>query len=148
MSSVVRFVDLVHIYQRRARAGAPTHSRNESSMYHPIIVERNPHHVHPMVTRCVAGALRPVDRLVHSAASSSSLSLVPSYAHSMLVDLHWRRAMEYEAPLANHIWDLVLRPLGANVVASKWIFKHKLKEDGSLDINKERKIVRVQVIEV
>jgi hypothetical protein len=29
----------------------------------------------------------------------------------MLVDLHWRRAMEYEAPLANHIWDLVLRQI-------------------------------------
>jgi hypothetical protein len=41
--------------------------------------------------------------------------------------------MEYEALLSNSTWDLVRRPPGANVVTGKWIFKHKLKADCSLD---------------
>jgi hypothetical protein len=44
---------------------------------------------------------------------------------------------EYEA-LSNNTWDLVSRPPGANVITDKWIFKHKLKVDGSLDRYKAR----------
>jgi hypothetical protein len=40
---------------------------------------------------------------------------------------------EYEALLSNITWDLVPRPLVANVVTNKWIFKNKLKADDSLD---------------
>eukprot|EP00267_Zea_mays_P045000 XP_020397234.1 uncharacterized protein LOC109941142 [Zea mays] len=40
---------------------------------------------------------------------------------------------EYEALQANHNRDLVPRLSGANVVTGKWIFKQKLKADGSLD---------------
>jgi hypothetical protein len=40
---------------------------------------------------------------------------------------------EYEALLYNSTWDLVPRPPGANVITGKWIFKHKLKMDGSLE---------------
>lgn len=39
---------------------------------------------------------------------------------------------------ANHTWDLVLPPPGANMVIEKWIFRHKFKPDGSLDRYKER----------
>jgi hypothetical protein len=50
------------------------------------------------------------------------------------MDPHWQCVMEeYEALLSNSTWDLVPRPPRANVVTSKWIFKHKLKVDGSLD---------------
>jgi phage pi2 protein 07 len=40
---------------------------------------------------------------------------------------------EYEALLSNITWDLVPWPPGANVVTDKWIFKHKIMVDGSLD---------------
>jgi hypothetical protein len=40
---------------------------------------------------------------------------------------------EYEALLSNITWNLVPWPPGANVVTGKWIFKHKLKVNGSLD---------------
>jgi hypothetical protein len=49
---------------------------------------------------------------------------------------------EYEALLSNSTWDLVPRPPGANVVTDKWIFKHKLKADGSLDHYKARWVLR------
>jgi hypothetical protein len=45
---------------------------------------------------------------------------------------------EYEALLSNSTWDLVPRPPRANVVTDKWIFKHKLKVDSSLDRYKAR----------
>jgi hypothetical protein len=37
---------------------------------------------------------------------------------------------------------LVSRPPRANVVTDKWIFKHKLKADGSLDRYKARWVLR------
>ena len=45
---------------------------------------------------------------------------------------------EYEVLHANHTWDLVSCLSCANVVTKKWIFKHKLKVDGSLDGYKAR----------
>jgi hypothetical protein len=49
---------------------------------------------------------------------------------------------EYEALVSNSTWDLVPQPPGANVVTGKWIFKHKLKADGSLDQYKARWVQR------
>jgi hypothetical protein len=49
---------------------------------------------------------------------------------------------EYEALQANHTWDLVPAPPGANVVTGKWIFKLKLHADGSLERYKARYVLR------
>ena len=71
-------------------------------------------------------------------------SPVPSSVRTALADPHWRRAMEeeYAALLANHTWDLVPRPPGTNVVTGKWLFRHKLTSDGSLDRYKARWVLR------
>ena len=85
-----------------------------------------------MVTRQASGTLRPVDRLVLSAAvpepsTSTAVSPVPSSVRSALADPHWRRTMEeeYATLLANRTWDLVPRPKCGNVVTGKWVFTHK-----------------------
>jgi hypothetical protein len=49
---------------------------------------------------------------------------------------------EYKALLSNSTWDLVPQPPEANVVTDKWIFKHKLKADDSLDRYKARWVLR------
>jgi hypothetical protein len=88
-----------------------------------------------MVTRRAAQVTKPVDCLQLSAvAAPPTLSPIPISVRNVLTDPHWLRVMEeYEALLSNITWDLVLRPPGANVVTGKWIFKHKLMVDGSLD---------------
>jgi hypothetical protein len=40
---------------------------------------------------------------------------------------------EYHALLGNDTWDLVPAPLNANIISGKWVFRHKLKPDGSLN---------------
>jgi hypothetical protein len=135
LTSAARFADPTVVYHRREPATPAALDvpavRSESSVYHLVAIHRDPGHVHLMVTRCAAGVLRPVNRLILAAATSSTppdASPVPSSVHTALADPHWRRAMEeeYAALLANHTWDLVSRPPGTNVVTSKWLFHHKL----------------------
>jgi hypothetical protein len=149
-TSAARFADPAVVYHRREPAPPAAivvpAVCSESSVYHPVAIHRDPGHVHPMVTRRAAGFLRPVDRLILAAATSGTppdASPVPSSVRTALADPHWRRAMEeYAALLANHTWDLVPRPPGTNVVTGKWLFRHKLTSDGSLDRYKARWVLR------
>ena len=52
----------------------------------------------------------------------------------------WQEAMHQEmtALHTNDTWSLVPRPQNVNVVGSKWIFKIKFKEDGSIEHHKAR----------
>ena len=49
---------------------------------------------------------------------------------------------EHAALLRNHTCDLVPRPPRANVVTGKWIFKHKLQADVSLERYKAHWVLR------
>jgi hypothetical protein len=49
---------------------------------------------------------------------------------------------EYVTLLANHTSDLVSCPPGTNVNTGKWIFRHKLKSNDSLDRYKAHWILR------
>ena len=40
--------------------------------------------------------------------------------------------------MSNHVWELVDLPLGTKPIGCKWIFKRKLKVDGSIDKYKAR----------
>jgi hypothetical protein len=118
----------------------------EPSVYHPVVIHRDPGHTHPMVTRRAAGVLRPVDKLILAVDTPSTppdASLVPSSVRTTLADPHWRCAMEeYAVLLANHTWDPVAHHPGTNVVTGKWLFRHKLTLAGSLDRYKARWVLR------
>jgi hypothetical protein len=61
-----------------------------------------------------------------------------------LRNTNWRAAMqvEFDALCANNTWTLVPHPHGVNIVTHKWIFKHKLNPDGTLERYKARWVVR------
>jgi hypothetical protein len=108
----------------------------------PVMPPDNPHR---MITRRKTGFRVVPDHLVLTAAiSSPTLSSIPSSARSMLIDPHWRAAMEeeYRALISNGTWELVPWPQGSNIITDKWVFTHKLHADGTLDRNKARWVLR------
>ena len=49
---------------------------------------------------------------------------------------------EIESILQNHTWELVDLPLGCKPLGYMWIFKRKMKTDGSIDKYKARLVVK------
>ena len=49
---------------------------------------------------------------------------------------------EIDALQANNTWRLVERPPGRTIVTGKWVFRHKLRADGSLERYKACWVVR------
>jgi hypothetical protein len=94
-----------------------------------------------MLTRAKAGIYKPNPRYALSTAQttptppSAAMSLLPSSLHAALRDPNWHAAMEHEfcALQSNRTWHLVDRPPGAHDISGKWVFKHKLNPDGSLE---------------
>ena len=57
---------------------------------------------------------------------------------------YWKEAVnsEIESILQNHTWELVDLPKGSKPLGYKWIFKKKLKADGSVDKYKARLVIK------
>lgn len=75
---------------------------------------------------------------------ATMLSPIPRTYRSALVDSNWRDTMqeEFTALQANKTWDLAPPPPGTNIVTRKWIFRHKLHLDGSLERYNARWVLR------
>jgi len=56
----------------------------------------------------------------------------------------WKEAInsEVESILQNHTWELVDLPPGCKPLGYKWIFKRKMKADGSIDKYKARLVIK------
>ena len=56
----------------------------------------------------------------------------------------WKEAVnsEIESILQNHTWELVDLSPSCEPLGYKWIFKRKLKEDGSIDKYRARLVVK------
>ncbi|WVZ80055.1 hypothetical protein U9M48_027566 [Paspalum notatum var. saurae] len=106
---------------------------------------------HPMTTRSRAGvttSLHPkyADYAMATAAAPAAapVSPVPTSVRQALRDSNWLAAMqrEFHALQENKTWTLVPRQPGARIITGKWVFKHKLNSDGSLERYKARWVVR------
>jgi hypothetical protein len=49
---------------------------------------------------------------------------------------------EFEALQRNRTWTLVDRPHGGRILSGKWVFKYKLRSDGTLERHKARWVLR------
>ena len=56
----------------------------------------------------------------------------------------WQQAMlhEFEALNRNKTWHLVSPPAGCKIIGSKWVFKLKLKPNGSIEHHKARLLAK------
>lgn len=101
---------------------------------------------HTMITRARAGKFFPNPKYAenNSVSTTPTISPIPKSVHAALRDVNWLTAMhdEFSALMVNRTWTLVPRPPGAKIVTGKWLFRHKLKEDGSLERYKARWVVR------
>jgi hypothetical protein len=96
-----------------------------------------------MVTRARAGISKPNPRYANVAVAPA-ISLIPTTTRAALRDPNWSATMqeEFNALIDNNIWDLVPRLSGANVITGKWVFRHKLHGDGTLERYKARWVAR------
>ena len=69
-------------------------------------------------------------------------SIAEAYASSDADD--WKEAVQSEmnSILSNGTWELTERPCGCKPVGCKWIFKNKLKPDGTIDKYKARLVAK------
>jgi len=84
----------------------------------------------------------PSTYLAHSQALLSYHE--PTSYKQASLDPLWVRAMESElqALQANNIWTEVDLPYGKKAISGKWVYKVKLKADGSLERYKARLVIR------
>ena len=103
--------------------------------------EPTPAPIRTMATRSMHGIFKP-KRPFNLAASVSQLtpSPLPKNPKLALSDPNWKSAMqdEYDALIKNKTWVLVPRPSNVNIIRSMWIFRHKMKSDGSFERHKAR----------
>ena len=64
----------------------------------------------------------------------------PTNVSNAIKDAAWKGAMtkEYQSIMKNDVWEIVPRLEGKFVVSSKWIFKIKHANDGSIEKYKAR----------
>lgn len=120
----------------------PRHQHRHHHHHHPMRRCLAQPRVHLMVTRACAGIHKPNPK--YAITPTEVISPIPRSVRSAFKDPHSYGAMkkEYDALLANKTWTLVPRPPGARIITGKWVFKHKLNPDGTLERYKAPSVVR------
>jgi hypothetical protein len=70
--------------------------------------------------------------------------LQPKNVKEALTNEYWIDAMQDELNQfkRNEVWDLVPRPRGINVIGTKWVYKNKNDEQGTVTKNKARLVAQ------
>ena len=80
----------------------------------------------------------------HALVSILSQYQEPRNYEEVAADPAWVEAMtkEIEVLMLNNIWEFMNLPAGKKAISSKWVYKVKLKSDGSLERFKARLVIR------
>ncbi|GAB2271720.1 hypothetical protein Dimus_038929 [Dionaea muscipula] len=145
----------VHDQDQSNQVSSPPDSAaaaNPESDRHPTVPATLPSlSTHPMVTRKRDRACKPkvfytTRHLISPTirALSAELPSEPKTYKEVAINPKWVAAMndEYQALHHNKTWSLVLYHTSMNVIGSKWVYKVKLKADGSIDRYKARLVAQ------
>ena len=90
---------------------------------------------HPMTTRSQHGIVKPNPKYALAVDMSSTIPHEPKTIKTALSYPGWKTAMleELVALHQNETWRLVPRTPNMHVIGSKWVFKTKLRPNGTLD---------------
>ena len=71
-------------------------------------------------------------------------NIEPKNVKEALTDANWIEAIqeELEQFLHNKVWNLVPCPVNTNIICTKWIFKNKSDEFGTIIRNKARLVAQ------
>ncbi|XP_037496992.1 uncharacterized protein LOC110010077 isoform X2 [Jatropha curcas] len=99
---------------------------------------------HAMATRSKSGIVKPNPRYALLTTMNPLIPKEPRTVKQELLHPRWKRAMEEEltALHKNETWTLVPRQAHMNIIGFRWVFKAKLKADGSLDRLKARLVAK------
>lgn len=80
----------------------------------------------------------------HAFVSCLAAHHEPMYYHEADAHPQWTAAMQHEltALINNDTWDLVDLPKGKKAIGSRWVYKLKYKNDGTIDRHKARLVAR------
>ena len=95
------------------------------------------HSAHPMQTKSKSGIFKP------KLFTTECLQEPPTASIALIIP-HWKQAMEaeYNALVQNITWKLIPSSDASRIVQCKWVFRTKLKADGSLDKYKARLVAK------
>ena len=101
----------------------------------------SPDPLYPLSSTLSYAKLSPSHR---NFALSVTTILEPTSFSQANKDPHWQEAMSVELSTleANHTWSLTTLPLGKHPIVCKWVYKVKLKADGSLERYKVRLVAK------
>lgn len=99
---------------------------------------------HPMTTRSQKGIVKPNPKYALTVDSYQTIPHEPKTTKSALSYPGWKLAMLEELAALHQAktWKLVPRTPHMHVIGLKWVFKTKLKPDGSLDRLKARLVAK------
>jgi histone deacetylase 1/2 len=97
-----------------------------------------------MLTRSKQGVIKPNPKYTLTITSSLTIPCEPNNIKAALLHPGWKAAMDDEltALHQNETWRLVPHTPNMHVIGSKWVFKTKLKPDGTLDRLKARLVAK------
>lgn len=98
---------------------------------------------HPVVTRSKIAKEIQGNKCLNTFLISSHMEEHRSYKTTLKIP-HWKATMDEEMKALhdNQTWEVTHKPPNTNIIGCKWIFKTKLKEDGSVERFKARLVAQ------